>query len=47
MNLLVLAKQKNHYEPTDEELLAWKDEFQAQQAAGYGQAGRGWAGQDI
>jgi hypothetical protein len=41
MNLLVLAKQKNHYEPTDEELLAWEDEFQAQQEAEYGQAGRG------
>jgi hypothetical protein len=32
MNLLVLAKQKKSREPTDEELLAWEDEFQADQA---------------
>jgi hypothetical protein len=46
ITLLVLAKQKNNYELTDEELLAWEDEFQAEQAAGYGQIG-GWARQDI
>jgi hypothetical protein len=38
MNLLVLAKQKNYYKPTDKELLALEDKFQAQQEAEYKQA---------
>ena len=47
MNLLILERKKKqrdlsykqsdlqHYEPTDEELLAWEDEFEAIQALGH------------